>query len=82
MKIKRILEIGPKDGEDTRRLLSLQPQKLILLDLPDKKETLTKKLVDLQGSFELHIGNFMYEELRLGLFDLVCCTGVLYHNPE
>lgn len=81
-KYTHILEIGPKDGEDTRRLLSLKPQKLVLLDLPDKKETLAKKLVDLQGSFELRIGNFMYEELRLGPFDLVWCTGVLYHNPE
>lgn len=81
-KFTRILEIGPKDGEDTRRLLALQPEKLVLLDLPDKKEALTKKLADLAGLFELHIGNFMYEDLRLGLFDLVWCTGVLYHNPE
>jgi len=81
-KFSRILEIGPKDGEDTRRLLSLKPEDLVLLDLPDKKENLEKKTADLQGTFELHIGNFMYEDLHLGLFDLVWCTGVLYHNPE
>jgi len=32
----RILEIGPKDGEDTQRLLTLTPDHLTLLDLPGR----------------------------------------------
>jgi hypothetical protein len=31
---KRVLEIGPKDGQDTHRLLQLDPERLMLLDLP------------------------------------------------
>ena len=32
---KRFLEIGPKDGEDTKRLYSLNPKDYVLFDLPD-----------------------------------------------
>ena len=35
-KNKRILEIGPKDGEDTFRLQSLNPSEIVMFDLPDK----------------------------------------------
>ena len=35
---KRILEIGPKDGEDSLRLASLNPSELILIDLPENKD--------------------------------------------
>ncbi len=33
----RILEIGPKDGLDSRRLASLQPNELVMIDLPEKR---------------------------------------------
>ena len=35
---KRFLEIGPKDGEDTERLHSLNPKEFIMFELPDKSE--------------------------------------------
>ncbi len=34
---RRILEIGPKDGEDTRRLLQLAPDAVTFVDLPQMK---------------------------------------------
>jgi hypothetical protein len=36
--VSRILEIGPRDGIDSRRLLKLNPKRLVLVDLPDKQE--------------------------------------------
>ena len=34
----RIPEIGPKDGLDSKRLASLLPQELLMIDLPEKRE--------------------------------------------
>jgi len=46
----RILEIGPKDGRDTRRLLELEPDELVLVDLPRMKETNERWLRELGSS--------------------------------
>lgn len=35
--IRRILEISSKDGPESRRLLSLNPEQLVLVDLPEMK---------------------------------------------
>lgn len=85
-KDKRFLEIGPKDGNDTKRLMSLEPSKYILFDLPDKSVENEKWIENLNSNQELIIKNFLYlsqeEYDRLGSFDLIYFTGVLYHNPE
>ena len=85
-KKKRFLEIGPKDGEDTARLLSLEPDQMILFDLPDKSEQNKKWKDALREKDKLYIENFLYldkkEYENLGKFDLIYFTGVLYHNPE
>lgn len=85
-KDSRILEIGPKDGEDTQRILSLNPKELILFDLPDKSDEIKSWKAIIRKQDKLVIDNFMYlsnEEFnKLGKFDLIYFTGVLYHNPE
>ena len=81
----RILEIGPKDGKDTRRLLSLEPGQLTLVDLPRLYEHNQKWLAELDASkIDYLSANLMYSEeaAKLDPFDIVWCTGVLYHNPE
>lgn len=81
----RILEIGPRDGIDSKRLCSLKPDKLVLVDLPNQKERIEGWLPTLgDAPVELKIGNFMYDTAfdTLEPFDVVWCTGVLYHNPE
>lgn len=81
----RILEIGPRDGEDTRRLLGLDPERLVLVDLPDKDERVRRWLDAMQATnVELIIGNVMYDKhcMEMEPFDVLWCTGVLYHNPE
>jgi len=81
----RILEIGPKDGHDTRRLLQLKPDMLTLIDLPRMKEVNEKWLREIDASCIQYISdNFMYSELveTLEPYDCIWCTGVLYHNPE
>lgn len=81
----RILEIGPRDGEDTERLLTLNPDVLVLVDLPDKEARVRLWLAKLGApNIELTIANIMYDEECADLepFDVVWCTGVLYHNPE
>jgi SAM-dependent methyltransferase len=82
---KRILEIGPRDGEDTLRLLTLNPDRLVLVDLPDKKDRVNGWLQKLNTpNVDLVIGNIMYDDQWESIepFDVVWCTGVLYHNPE
>jgi SAM-dependent methyltransferase len=80
----RILEIGPKHGEDSRLLASLGPEELVLLDLPEKDELVEGWISELDARYVS--GNLLYlgpEELAgLGTFDLVWCLGVLYHNAE
>ena len=82
---KRILEIGPKDGQDTQRLLELDPERLTLLDLP-RLEASNRVWLDRIGSSRIEYvsANVMYSSAvsRLEPFDVVWCTGVLYHNPE
>jgi SAM-dependent methyltransferase len=83
---KRILEIGPKDGLDSKRLASLQPAELVMFDLPEKDGAIKEWLPEITGRNRYIVGNFMYitpaELADLGRFDLIWCTGVLYHNPE
>jgi SAM-dependent methyltransferase len=85
-KNKRFLEIGPKEGEDTARLKTLEPKELIMFDLPDKGEENDKWKDNLEDNEKLYIKNFLYlsknEYEELGKFDLIYFTGVLYHNPE
>ncbi len=81
----RILEIGPKDGQDTRRLLGLDPKTLTLIDLPRMQPTNEQWLRQMDRSrIEYISANFMYSETvqTLEPYDCVWCTGVLYHNPE
>ncbi len=81
----RILEIGPKDGLDSRRLLGLNPESLTLVDLPRREAENATWLKNLDATKVQYLSaNLMYSEavLQLPPFDLVWCTGVLYHNPE
>lgn len=82
---RRILEIGPRDGEDTRRLLTLRPERLVLVDLPNQEARVRGWLTPLAApNVDLIVGNLMQDARIAALepFDLVWCTGVLYHNPE
>lgn len=83
---KRILEIGPKDGLDSKRLASLRPNELIIIDLPEKRDRVNEWITGIDCPYRYIEANFMYmlaeEYLALGKFDLIWCTGVLYHNAE
>ncbi len=84
----RILEIGPKHGEDSRLLAALAPAELVLLDLPEKDELVQRWLPGIEALCPTRYvtGNLMYlspgELEQLGTFDLVWCLGVVYHNVE
>lgn len=84
----RFLEIGPKHGEDSVHLAALGPSELVLLDLPEKRETVGAWLEGVQAAAPTrHVeANLLYasrEKLdSLGTFDLVWCLGVVYHNVE
>lgn len=83
--VSRILEIGPRDGIDSHRLLKLNPKRLVLVDLPDKMERIQGWIAQLPaGRVKLIIGNIVYDDQARNLepFDVVWCTGVLHHNPE
>jgi SAM-dependent methyltransferase len=82
----RMLEVGPRDGVDTERLVTLGADRLILADLPHAREVLETALSkrSLLDAVELRYGNIMYDKVLEDVlpFDVIWCTGVLYHNPE
>lgn len=88
LKGKRILEIGPKHGQDSLLLSTLEPAELVLIDLPEKTPRVRQWLSTLHGAGSVRWieGNFLYltaeQYLELGQFDLVWCCGVVYHNVE
>jgi 2-polyprenyl-3-methyl-5-hydroxy-6-metoxy-1,4-benzoquinol methylase len=83
---KRILEIGPRDGLDSLRFARLNPTELVMIDLPEKREVVNQWLTNVTCPKQYIEANFMYmtpeEYTALGQFDVIWCTGVLYHNPE
>ena len=83
---KRILEIGPKHGKDSLLLATLNPSELVLIDLPEKDSMVGAWLSQLSCSTSYLEGNVLYltkkQCEKLGRFDLVWCSGVLYHNAE
>lgn len=82
----RILEIGPRDGLDSKRLESLSPKELVIIDLPERGRGNEKWFSELSCPKKYIEGNFMYmspEDFNaLGKFDLIWFTGILYHNAE
>lgn len=83
---KRILEIGPRDGLDSKRLAQLNPEELVMIDLPEKHDVTRAWLDEVDCNKRFIEDNFMYMNDQdvgaLGQFDLIWCTGVLYHNAE
>jgi 2-polyprenyl-3-methyl-5-hydroxy-6-metoxy-1,4-benzoquinol methylase len=84
----RILEVGPKHGEDSALLATLAPSELVLVDLPEKRDVIDAWLPALTEGIPARLveANLLYldhEEIAaLGRFDIVWCLGVLYHNVE
>jgi SAM-dependent methyltransferase len=82
---RRILEIGPRDGEDTRRLATIGAEQIVLVDLPNQRARIENWLPELAHDLiKVVYGNIMYDPMfdAIEPFDVVWCTGVLYHNPE
>src|SRR4051794_19393804 len=74
---KRILEIGPKHGQDSALLAALEPAELVLVDLPEKAELVHSWLPTIACPARFVAANLLFlppEELdSLGEFDLVWC---------
>ncbi len=85
-RVSNVLEIGPMEADDTKRLLTLAPDRLTLAEMPQWTEHLEKNLAakGIADKVEIRVGNVMYDTMFDDLvpFDLIWCTGVLYHNPE
>ncbi len=87
-KNRRVLEIGPKHGQDSLLLATLNPSELVLVDLPEKEAMVKEWLpqVSSQCTTTYLEGNILYltqeQYEQLGTFDLIWCLGVLYHNAE
>lgn len=81
----KILEIGSRDGEDTNRLLTFNPSELHLLDLPGGEQAMQPWFKEICHNLAVRNveGNLAYDKLfKPAYFDLIWCTGVLYHNTE
>jgi tRNA (mo5U34)-methyltransferase len=85
---RRILEIGPKHGLDSRLLAGLGAEELVLVDLPEKTPLVGTWLPDLDARQQVRYeeANVLYlsesQREQLDTFDLVWCLGVVYHNLE
>lgn len=85
---QRILEIGPKHGQDSRLLASLRPRELVLVERPSKHDLVTEWLPAIEAACPTHLIELDLLDVdeqtlhELGQFDLVWCLGVLYHNDE
>ena len=84
--VTNALEIGPMEADDTQRLLTLAPDRLTLAEMPQWKGHLDGHLAakGIADKVDIRVGNVMYDVMFDDLvpFDLIWCTGVLYHNPE
>lgn len=82
----RVLEIGPRDGLDSKRIAGLGPAELVMIDLPEKRGVTAAWLPEITCPHRYIEANFMYmpadEVSALGAFRLIWCTGVIYHNAE
>ena len=85
---RRIVEIGPKHGLDSRLLAELDPRELVLVDLPEKTARVREWLAEVETVCPTRYeeANLLYLSepafRELGTFDLVWCLGVVYHNVE
>jgi SAM-dependent methyltransferase len=81
----RILELGPLEGAHTYMLEQAGAESITAIEANKRlflKCLITKEIVGLSKSRFL-LGDFMpWLEAEPGHFDLVWCTGVLYHMPE
>jgi hypothetical protein len=72
----RILEIGPKDGLDSKRLASCSPNELVMIDLPEKHEGNIEWIRELTCLNRYIEENLLYMSIQdyeaLGKFRLVC----------
>ena len=59
-KNKRILEIGPRDGLDTFRLETLNPEEIIIMDLKNRTEENEHWLKNLKVKNSYIEANYMY----------------------
>ncbi|MFX1391942.1 MAG: methyltransferase domain-containing protein [Promethearchaeota archaeon] len=81
----RVLEIGPKYGYHSKWIDSnLKPSKLVLLELPEKDGFAKKWISELKYPHEIiYESIFSCKKLiNEEKFDLIFCTGVLYHTVE
>jgi len=83
----RLLEIGPRWGIDARdwdKRISMS--EMVLLDLPAIKPAITLWIDELKTNNKVYYHNIMRlskeQTTALGTYDIVYCSGVLYHIAE
>ena len=81
----RVLEIGPKFGITSLWIDSkLKPSKFVMLELPQKSNKLKKWVSELKCPHEIIYESIFSSKklMKKDKFDLIFCTGVLYHTVE
>lgn len=81
----RVLEIGPKNGFHSRWIdRTLEPSRLVMVELPQKRVYADAWRHELRCPHEFVFESVFASERLAAMepFDLVFCTGVLYHTVE
>lgn len=81
----RVLEIGPKNGFHSRWIdRALEPSMLVMVELPQKRVYADEWRHELRCRHEFVFESVFASERLAAMepFDLVFCTGVLYHTVE
>ncbi len=83
----RVLEVGPLWGcaaRDLNRRINIK--EIVFIELPEQKATLDLWLPELRVPYRVIYTNISFltpeQTQRIGRFDLIYCTGVIYHVAQ
>jgi len=80
-----VLEFCPKFGHHSRWIdRNLNPVKLVMVELPQKKKYVDDWISSVRCKYQVIYESLISSETirNLETFDLIFCTGLLYHTVE
>jgi 2-polyprenyl-3-methyl-5-hydroxy-6-metoxy-1,4-benzoquinol methylase len=78
---KRVLEIGPKHGIQTRFISENNPKEIVCVDLENKREAHQTWMHLINSTFKIHYMD-MFEYKDDDKFDVILFNGVIYHLED
>jgi hypothetical protein len=80
IKGKKIMEIGPKHGRDTKYLDKKGPRHITICELESKRGFVNRWIKKISSPNKIFWGDFIKYQNEGEKFDIILCSGVIYHN--